>query len=80
MPDRYDKAICATELKIRAKIFAEVRAGWIPQGAFQVANTDTQQGNQPESDTLSETSVTSTASHIRDQRINDIANLYDKRS
>ena len=37
MPDRYYKAVCATELKLRCKIFAEIRTGRRPHPAFQVA-------------------------------------------
>ena len=39
MPDRYDRAICTTELKVRERIFAKFRAGRRPLGAFQVAET-----------------------------------------
>ena len=77
MPDSYDKAVCATELKLRGEIFSEIRPGWRPPNAFQVrtperpANTQTAAGSETESDT----SETSTSPHIKDERVNDITNL-----
>ena len=80
MPDRYDKAVCATELKLRDRILPQVRPGWRPQQAFQVGTQDTPGGTQPsvECEVNSDTSETPTASEIKDQRINDITNLNDQ--
>ena len=78
MPNRYDKAVCATELKLRDRIFEKVRSGWRPQHAFQVGTAANAPEGQPESGDMSETSVTSTASGVRDARINDITNLNDE--
>ena len=76
MPDRYDKAVCATELKLRDKIFSQIRSGWQPQRAFQVRVPEEQADtrNTVESESDSDTSVTPKASHVKEGRINDITN------
>ena len=77
MPNRYDKAICATELKLRDQIFTRIRGGWRPLHAFQVGTASVPASTQPEPEggDDSDTSETSTASFVRDARINDITNL-----
>ena len=76
MPDRYDRAICAAELRLMSEILAKIAAGWRPTAAFEVPNTqqdtpgDTQVG--PESDSAS---VTSTASFLKEEV--NIADLDD---
>ena len=77
MPERYDKAICATELKLRDTIFSKLRSGWRPQHAFQVGSQDTPAMVEAELDVDSDTSETSTASAVKNERINDITNLND---
>ena len=79
MPDRYDKAVCATELKLRRKIFAEIRSGWRHRQAFQVATQPPAEtgGDQSESDVDTETSVTSTGTVPRGDRDNDISYLEE---
>ena len=77
MPDRYDKAICAAEIKRRDSISARVREGFRPQRAFQVETTVPLAESQPAVSSDSETSVSPTASDVRDQRINGIAHLND---
>ena len=36
MPDRYDRAECATELRLRSEIIAKIQGGWKPTKAFEV--------------------------------------------
>ena len=69
MPERYDKAECATELRLREKILKEVRAGWRPSGAFELP-MEVKAGAAPSS-SESETSSTS----IHDPREENIAEL-----
>ena len=38
MPNLYDRAVCATELKLRNKILEEIKAGWEPVHAFEIPN------------------------------------------
>ena len=35
MPDRYDRAARAEELRLRDEIFAKIRDGWVPPGPFE---------------------------------------------
>ena len=76
MPDRYDRATCATELRLRNEILTKVATGWRPTESFEVPNT----GNEPTGDTQVDsgtdtTSVTSTASFLK-QEI-DISDIYN---
>ena len=77
MPARYDKAVCATEPKLRDKIFPKIRPGRRPQHAFQVRAPEgkADKHNTVESESDYDTSVTSTAPHVKEERINDIINL-----
>ena len=36
MPDRYDRAECATELRLRAGIIGEIQDGWRPTKSFEI--------------------------------------------
>ena len=38
MPGHYDRAVCATELRMRSEIIAKVNEGWRPSPAFEVPN------------------------------------------
>ena len=35
MPDKYDRAVCATELRLRVEILAKIRDEWKPSGPFE---------------------------------------------
>ena len=78
VPDKYDKDVCATELKLRSKILSHVREGWRPQAAFQVEDkcTPLAADRKVESDVDSLTSETSSVSAGPDV-INDITNSND---
>ena len=39
MPDRYDKAVCATELRLRNEILEKIRPGWRPRNEFELEIT-----------------------------------------
>ena len=72
MPDRYDKATCATELRIRTEILNKVREVWRPQRAFEVETKEGDAGTESDGST----SVTSTWSQKVDPRVENIADLY----
>ena len=36
MPNRYDRAHCVTELRVRGDIFSNLRLGWTPSNAFEI--------------------------------------------
>ena len=36
MPNRYDRATCATELRLRDSVLDSIRKGWSPAGMFEV--------------------------------------------
>ena len=83
MPDIYDWAVCAAELKLRSGILDKIAAGWRPSAEFAVPGADGAQpssrkhGNQSAGDSDS-TSVTSTVylNGSADWERN-IATLYD---
>ena len=79
MPGRYDKAVCDTELKLRSKIFAEMRSVWRPRPEFQVATQPPAEtgGGKSESDVDTETSVTPTGTVAREDRNSDISYLEE---
>ena len=84
MPDRYDRATCVTELRLRNEIVDQIADGWRPQIAFEVPQkpgakrgrgqlkTEPKATQESESDS---TSVTSTASHLKPEI--KISDLYD---
>ena len=77
MPDRYDKMVCATELKIRGAMLEKIRTGWRPQKSFEVEAPN--DGHiKAESSSDESTSVTSIPS-VFDDRREDIANLLEDR-
>ena len=76
MPDHYDKAVCATELKLREAMLAKLREGWRPSKDFEVQGDDTQPGAKAESSSDESTSVTSIPSVFDDSR-EDISNLWE---
>ena len=74
MPDRYDNAVCATELRSRNELFDKIRSARRPQKSFELENAKA----EPASSTDSETSETSTCPEERGRRIEDISDLYHK--
>ena len=84
MPDRYDRAVCSTELRIRNDIFSRIRdEGWQPTPAFEIpggkkgAATKTAE-NKHETSTAastSETSLTRYAEEEQERIDNDISAL-----
>ena len=73
MPDRYDRATCATELRLRDDVAAQVLDGRRPQTACAIPTrpggprkTEKKAGGKQESESECEsTSSTSTASHLQ---------------
>ena len=39
MPDHYDRAVCAAELRVRAEILEKISDGWRPTKEYEVPNT-----------------------------------------
>ena len=73
MPDRYDRAECATELRLRSEIIEKLNSGWRPTKAYEVPPTTLADErlckNENKTDTESdtdETSVTSLPENIAD--------------
>ena len=66
MPDRYDRASCATELRLRSEIMGQVNDGWRPQNAPEPPKVRSKRKRQAESSSSSaeSTSSTPTASHL----------------
>ena len=72
MPDRYDRAECATELRLRSEILARIQNGWKPTKAFEVPTASQQdEPSRPNendrnsgSESCSETSETSLEENI----------------
>ena len=46
MPDRYDRAYCATELRLRNSVLQRVADGWCPAHAFEVPNDPEEKGGR----------------------------------
>ena len=44
IPDHYGRAVCATELRMRAGIIAKVNSGWRQSAAFEVPSTTPEEG------------------------------------
>ena len=78
MPERYDRATCTTELRLRDNILAQIQNGWKPTRAYEVPSAKPSGGNPKrikagtESSSVTSTSVTSSAS-----REILISELYD---
>ena len=82
MCNTYDRAICATELRLRDSILNKIDGDWRPVPAFEVPNSS-QEGGAPQDgrscaeSSADSTSYTSTAADVKDERINDITRLND---
>ena len=46
MPDHYDRAECATELRLWAEIIEKVQSGWRPSKAFEVPGFEMQREDE----------------------------------
>ena len=80
MPDHYDRATCATELRLRHEILEKARGqNWKPAEFFQVPGDRSKKSNRGktksdnETSSVSSTSVTSTASFLKEEE--NIADL-----
>ena len=81
MRNTYDRAVCATELRLRDSILNKIDGGWRPAPAFEIPNpqerADAQDTHSRAESSADSTSYTSTAEDIKEERINDIAQLND---
>ena len=59
MPELYDRATCATELRLRDEILSKIKNGFKPSGPFEVVNKNAANADAESSD-ASSTSVVST--------------------
>ena len=83
MPDRYDRAVCATELRIRDEILGRAREGWAPAAAFELpkkhkadaTHVAQSSGNSSAGASTSESSLSRYAEEERERRTNNIADL-----
>ena len=77
--NRYDRGVCATELRLRDDIPNRIEKGWRPAPAFEVP--DMSIGGGPVQDMVessaSSTSDPPTPTSERNRRIEDITQLYD---
>ena len=78
MPEHYDRAYCATELRIRNSVFLRVADGWVPARAFEVPNGPDEKGagTPLESPSVGDTSETSSGI-IGEMRGSNITDLPD---
>ena len=78
MPDRYDRAVCATELRLRSEILAKIRDGCCPAKPFEVPRVESTQlegGEHPTQKTeIADSSVSETSEA---ELSDDITQLFD---
>lgn len=77
MPDRYDRAECATELRVRAEIIGPIQDGWRPAKSFGIPSMEMQraEGERQKRENESTDSECSGASEMSlSEKITD---LYD---
>ena len=71
MPDLYDRAICATELRLRDEILNRIRSGgWEPSNAFETPGK--KKPIETKAETKSNSSVSDTSSLSSDEDITDL--------
>ena len=70
MPDRYDRATCTTELRLRNEILERIRSGWEPTNSFETPGTQSTTKDEAESSSASSTSETS--SLLSEEDITDL--------
>ena len=74
MPERYDRATCATELRLRGEILQRVRNGWEPDGPFETPRTGV--AADPDTSSVSSTSaVTTDPGNLSEVDISDLGVL-----
>ena len=73
IPDGYDKAVCASELRIRADILDKVHEEWRPQKSFDAEAKVPQEEAGP---TSVGTSVAPADTLIRDRRREGVSDLF----
>ena len=75
MPDKYDRAVCATELRIRSEIITKVNNGWRPCREYELpdmalsavkAEIDAGHAFSPETGSDSDTSSGTVSENIAD--------------
>ena len=67
MPDRYDRSVCAIELRLRDEISERIRKGvWKPTNAFETPSQSKGDNNLAESSSASSTSELSSEEDITD--------------
>ena len=76
MPDRYDRALCATELRLRDDIISRISEGWRPQRTFDVPPRPSRLKEANDTSSCDSTSDTSTASDVARKK-EAISDLYE---
>ena len=74
MPDTYDRAVCAVELRLRNSILNRVDDGWQPADSFEVPDDGARKGEELQSSSSDSTPQSPTASFIAREKEN-IADL-----
>ena len=64
MPDRYDRALCAAELRLRDCVITHINGGWRPTCAFEVPPKQPRVKEQNETSSCASTSESPTASTV----------------
>ena len=76
MPDHYDRAYCAAELRLRDSVLARVADGWAPARAFEIPKTTNEPEAPLESSSADETSETPSGC-LGERRRGNISDLAD---
>ena len=78
MPDHYDRAECATELRLRSGILDKIRGGWRHTKAFEVPPSMGMQRRDEERMVKENESTDSSVSSASETSLpENIADLYD---
>ena len=77
MPNLYDRAACATEIKLRNKVLEHINAGWVPAQAFEIPNPPgpTQASTARIADSSADTTSVSPTSSSGRSKKQDISKL-----
>ena len=71
MPDLYDRAVCATELRLRDEILNKIREGWSPSLPFETPGKE--KAGSEDAETSSASSTSETSSVISEENIADLS-------
>ena len=64
MPERYDRAVCAAELRLRNSVLSRIGGGWRPVASFEIPDDASKENKKIDSASADSTSQSPTASFI----------------